>query len=1152
MSSSSHKKMRNAQKLVKSIKQLLKSLDGSSSMTTEAMNELINNSSSRFNPYKDLDREMKRLDNIRGRSSETLNALDAQIRDAVHSFEDVLDSQLSAEFLSLHKSRRRRKQLLSLDLDTDQVWQGIKTFAKTVKKLEEEYVRELDNMIISREEEVAPSYVYTDFGVETVGFSRNLVEIKEQVERKVRPSEFGVFSILGVKGTGRTAAARASFEYLLLSEENSGKYLDCGAWVTVGANYELREILVNIIDQIDENFDYLDQDTEKLGGSLYACLKGRRFLIVLDDVRDEQIWDELRSSFPEEDNGSLVMITTGVKEVAISANSLHVFEMTVYDEKESWGILEQAIFGGNSCPLEMEEAGKKIAKNCGGCRLALAKVIVLLLKGERKLEFWNRLAEDAGNPIFVVDDELSEILEIENDNLQLPKSFSGDQREATAVVTDMVALSGFKEAIEEEVFPTTCFPKMGIIYILGMAGIGKTRLAKQFFEDPEILGQFDNHVWLTLGPKYKSENIVQDILAQISSDIHVVSIEIYPVLAERWLIVLDDVWDNGIFYHLQVSFPDIRGKVLVTTRQIGIIYDYSGMPNQLQLLNEEESWSLLCQKVFGNGSCPPELEEDGKKIAKNCEGLPLLILTVAVSLSKAENLTPECWKIVAKNKENSLFLDAYEEISKVLYPSYEYLPQQLKACFLYTGAFPQNYEIPTSKLIKLFSVEGFLEQDPDQKVEKVALSCVHKLSDQNLVMFCEEGSGANAKSYTLHSSFWYLSNSIAEKSKFLFVLDCLVNDDSIECMKNQRRLCIRNSIVLIIRDVYNAMESLSSARSLLCFGPSSQYPVPICLGLRLLRVVDALTIRFYEFPVDVLELIHLRYLALTCDGSLPSHISKLWFLQFLIINHYHNIRSSRNSLHLPVEIWDMKELKHLQVAGSILLDPNSESTSLPNLITLLDVSVHSCTEKILSRMPNLKKLGVQIELSPRDGGETFDSLNLKSVLRRLMSLKYVVMNPELIRPEVALAPSIPIPMFSSSLKKLKLGGFGYPWEYMSIIGKLQNLKVLKLQCYAFRGPKWDTNNDGFRKLEFLSIEDSDVVEWNVKRSSFPELRYVIIKDCYKLKELPYHLSNSMVLIEVIDSNPSVGKWAKQMEEKETKNVIGSRTIGIEVHSSWEK
>lgn len=70
-------------------------------------------------------------------------------------------------------------------------------------------------------------------------------------------------------------------------------------------------------------------------------------------------------------------------------------------------------------------------------------------------------------------------------------------------------------------------------------------------------------------------------------------------------------------------------------------------------------------------------------------------------------------------------------------------------------------------------------------------------------------------------------------------------------------------------------------------------------------------------------------------------------------------------------------------------------------------------------------------------------------------------------------------MLPHGLKKLHLSGMGFPWEYMvDAIASLPSLEVLKLRCYAFRGLKCEIHERSFLKLEYLAIEDSDLVAWN--------------------------------------------------------------------------
>ncbi|KAL8057214.1 hypothetical protein ABFX02_04G170200 [Erythranthe guttata] len=690
------------------------------------------------------------------------------------------------------------------------------------------------------------------------------------------------------------------------------------------------------------------------------------------------------------------------------------------------------------------------------------------------------------------------------------------------------------------------------VSLVGMAGIGKTTLAMELFEDPLISSHFDCRAFVNVGQKYELKQILQSILAQMNPEIEEVLKEgglrslydlkriMYPNFkGKRYLIVLDDVWNNQVWGDLRRLLPNNKNgsRVLLTSRLQLVPYYVSDSNNyQIRLLNKEESWDLLRHKVFDEMPCPLDLERAGKKIAENCEGLPLLVVIVAEILSKADR-TPKYWKQVAE-KENAVFMDANDQILKVLFSSYEYLPQHLKACFLYMGVFPPNYEIPRSKLIKLLSVEGFLEPvDPSRTIESFSMECLKELVSKSLVIVHQKRSNSpynyslyNFKTCGLHSVFWHLCKREAEKNKFSRVVNSY--DTSLgEGIEHQRRLCIHKSILFANKDVYESIASISNTRSLLCFGPYHKYPVPICLEyLRLLRVFDALTIRMYEFPMEVLKLVQLRYLALTYDGNLPPSISKLRNLQFLIIlRHLNIIKSCIKSSYLPMEIWDMQELKHLQITGSNLPDPCG--AILLNLSTLLDISPHCCRKEILERIPRLEKLGIRFDLAHDHDAKSLNWFD--AVSNHTRTVKCVVVNP-IPRSEVVVGP--PAPLFTniySRLAKLSLSGFGYPWEDISKIASLPCLHVLKLRRYAFRGAKWETQDKSFRSLEVLLIEDSDLVEWTAGFKTFRCLEHLTLKNCHKLEQIPRDLYIRLN-IELVDCNASAVACVKQMQEEERK------------------
>ncbi|KAG5610644.1 hypothetical protein H5410_021925 [Solanum commersonii] len=90
----------------------------------------------------------------------------------------------------------------------------------------------------------------------------------------------------------------------------------------------------------------------------------------------------------------------------------------------------------------------------------------------------------------------------------------------------------------------------------------------------------------------------------------------------------------------------------------------------------------------------------GKHIVQQCQGLPLSVVVVAGLLGKMDP-THDNWKRVEENL-NSFFGTVFEQCQSILCLSYNYLPQYLKACFLYVGGFLEDMEIDVSKLIRLW------------------------------------------------------------------------------------------------------------------------------------------------------------------------------------------------------------------------------------------------------------------------------------------------------------------------------------------------------------------------------------------------------------------------------------------------------------------
>nr|AYN64282.1 RGH1 [Hordeum vulgare subsp. spontaneum] len=219
-------------------------------------------------------------------------------------------------------------------------------------------------------------------------------------------------SIVGFGGLGKTTLARAVYEKI------KGDF-DCRAFVPVGQNPDMKKVLRDIlIDLGNPHSDLAMLDANQLIKKLHEFLENKRYLVIIDDIWDEKLWEGINFAFPNRNNlGSRLITTTRIVSVSnscCSSNDDSVYQMEPLSVDDSRRLFCKRIFTDeNGCPNEFEQVSRDILKKCGGVPLAIITIASALADGQKmKTKYeWDILLQSLGSGL-TEDNSLEEMRRI--------------------------------------------------------------------------------------------------------------------------------------------------------------------------------------------------------------------------------------------------------------------------------------------------------------------------------------------------------------------------------------------------------------------------------------------------------------------------------------------------------------------------------------------------------------------------------------------------------------------------------------------------------------------------------------------------------------------------------------------------------------------
>ncbi|VAI26968.1 unnamed protein product [Triticum turgidum subsp. durum] len=213
-----------------------------------------------------------------------------------------------------------------------------------------------------------------------------LLDQQDQLKVQVLP-------IFGMGGLGKTTLAK-----MLYNDQGVQQHFQLKMWHCVSDNFDAIAIVKSIIELATNGSCDLPGSIELLQKRLEQVIGQKRFMLVLDDVwnEDERKWEDVLKPLlcSIGGPGSVIVVTTQSQKVAAIMQTLQPHKLACLSERDSWELFAKKAYGNG---VEQEQAelvgiGKRTVNKCRGLPLAL-KTMGGLPSSYQQVQEWKAIEE---------------------------------------------------------------------------------------------------------------------------------------------------------------------------------------------------------------------------------------------------------------------------------------------------------------------------------------------------------------------------------------------------------------------------------------------------------------------------------------------------------------------------------------------------------------------------------------------------------------------------------------------------------------------------------------------------------------------------------------------------------------------------------------
>ncbi|XVF30501.1 hypothetical protein REPUB_Repub16aG0063500 [Reevesia pubescens] len=227
-----------------------------------------------------------------------------------------------------------------------------------------------------------------------------------------------VLPIVGIGGLGKTALVK-----LVFNDKKVDTHFGLKLWVCDGVSddFDLKRLVLKIIKSgKGGDGDLGNMDLEQLQRVLRDCLNGKRYLLILDDVwnDDNGKWKELKQLLVGGAKGSKIVVTTRSNQVAKISGTItpHNLEGLPYDKSLSLFLKFAFKKGEEKQHPNLVKIGEEIVKKCGGVPLVVKTLGSSLFSKTLELD-WKRVKDSETWELVEKENEVFSVLKLSYDQV---------------------------------------------------------------------------------------------------------------------------------------------------------------------------------------------------------------------------------------------------------------------------------------------------------------------------------------------------------------------------------------------------------------------------------------------------------------------------------------------------------------------------------------------------------------------------------------------------------------------------------------------------------------------------------------------------------------------------------------------------------------